>query len=107
MAAYDVRFEPPAVGVYRVGDEITCKASGYPAPSIHWQQVRSDGSDAGSSFTGSVLRIYNSMLGDNTWRCRAVNVLGSAEQVISYVVIGTVYDLQCNVMITVSQCVQD
>jgi len=90
VAAYDVRFEPAAVGVYRVGDTITCKASGYPAPSIHWQQVGSAGSDAGSSYTGSALAITESMMGDNMWRCRAVNVIGTAERLVSFNVIGTV-----------------
>ena len=79
----------PYVGVYRVNEKITCTAGGYPAPSVSWEPVRSPGASAASSSTGSVLTITDDMVGDNTWRCRAENAIGSTERLHSFTVNGT------------------
>jgi len=86
VAAYGVRFSPD-VGVFRVNEMITCSARGYPTPLAHWQRVRDDGGPAPWS-TGPVLSITVGMVGDNTWRCRATNIGGSDERIISFLVVG-------------------
>jgi len=85
--AYDIRFSSN-YNVYRVREEITCTAQGYPAPRVHWEQVRSNGAGVESSVRGPVLRITDDMVGNNTWRCRAVNTIGSAERMIAFLVVG-------------------
>ena len=90
---YDVTFSPhvnihapPHAGELRVNDEIGCTARGYPAPAIRWVRVR--GSGTHRVVVGVTLRISEDMMGDNSWRCRAVNVVGSAERLIHFTVIG-------------------
>ena len=86
VEADDVRFSPD-VGVYRVNERITCTARGYPTPSTRWQQVRRDGS-VSSWVAGPLLTITDDMVGNNTWRCQATNMLGSADRTISFLVVG-------------------
>lgn len=77
----------PFLGVYRVGDSITCHTSGYPPPVMSWQKVGHSGAVPGSStIRGPVLRMTEELVGDNTWRCRAVNRLGFDELTVSFTV---------------------
>jgi len=84
-AANSVLFSP-FVGVYRVNEEITCTALGYPEPSIYWESVVSNATR--TVVTGPLLRITEDMVGDNSWQCRAVNVIGSTERLHRFRVLG-------------------
>ena len=83
--ATGIRFSP-LVGVFRVNEEVVCTAEGYPAPSVHWERVGSNGSRTAT--TGPVLRITEDMVGLNSWRCRAVNIIGSTDRVHYFTVRG-------------------
>jgi len=71
-----------------VNEQITCSAQGYPTPTIRWQQVGHTGARPVPLTTGPVLRVSYEMVGDNTWKCTAVNDVGSTERFISFRVIG-------------------
>jgi len=56
--------------VYYPGDVINCSADGNPPPTFSWLAKKSN---KPRPVTGSVLAIYESMIGENVWECRAQN----------------------------------
>jgi len=62
---------------YRVGDRIRCEGNGYPAPTYKWSAIKTASNDEEEE--GDELRVTESMLGMNQWRCEATNVVEEQE----------------------------